>query len=201
MPIDIPMRFADAPLLWQVEAVYSAAECAEFIALIERAGPRLATDNPIYRDQDRIIRDDPTIADDLYRRLQPQLPAHIGPLARIGLNPRLRMYRYRPGQRFAPHTDHWYRRDERTITLLSVLVYFNEDFEGGETRFSEHLDRTVVPRAGSAVVFQHKLRHEGCEVRRGLKYAMRTDVLYAGDEPLRLPTMPPHGADTTASTS
>jgi hypothetical protein len=33
-------------------------------------------------------------------------------------------------------------------------------------------------RRGMVVLFQHKLRHEGCEVRRGTKYAMRSDVIY-----------------------
>ena len=49
---------------------------------------------------------------------------------------------------------------------------------GGETRFQEQLEETVVPRAGRVAIFQHKLRHEGCEVTRGIKYAMRTDVVY-----------------------
>jgi prolyl 4-hydroxylase len=80
-----------------------------------------------------------------------------------------------------PIMDHWYRPNERQVTLHSVLVYFNEDFEGGATRFMEQVEETMQPRAGRAVVFQHKLRHEGCEVLRGTKYAMRTDVIYEAD--------------------
>jgi hypothetical protein len=33
-----------------------------------------------------------------------------------------------------------------------------------------------------AASFQHKIRHEGCRVRRGVKYAMRSDVIYEGLE-------------------
>jgi len=33
-------------------------------------------------------------------------------------------------------------------------------------------------------VFQHKLRDEGCAVRRGVKYAMRSDVIYEAREPI-----------------
>jgi len=187
MAIDIPMRFENAEQLWTIADVYSPAECAEFIAGIEQIGPVLATHNPIYRDQDRVVVDDEAVADDLFRRLRPQLPERMGSLQLVGLNPRLRMYRYVPGQRFAPHTDHWYRPDDRRITLHSVLVYFNDDFAGGETRFSEPIERTIVPRRGAALVFQHKLRHEGCEVRGGRKYAMRTDVMYAAGEALRMP--------------
>lgn len=184
MPIDIPMRFEDEPLLWTVEGVYTEAECEDFIALIERSSPALATNNPLYRDQDRVMRDDPETAAELFRRLRPHLPERMGALRLFGLNERLRMYRYRPGQRFEPHMDHWYRPSENRITLHTVLVYFNGDFEGGETRFREQLERTVVPRPGLAAVFQHKLRHEGRPPRGGNKYAMRTDVVYEAPEPI-----------------
>jgi hypothetical protein len=47
MPIDIPMRFESERLLWWVDDVYTAAECAAFIDLIERSAPTLATSNPL----------------------------------------------------------------------------------------------------------------------------------------------------------
>ena len=88
------------------------------------------------------------------------------------------MYRYEAGQFFAPHTDHWYRPDDDSITLHSVLLYLNEGFEGGETRFIEPVEQIVEPKRGRVAVFQHKVRHEGCEILSGTKYALRTDVIY-----------------------
>jgi prolyl 4-hydroxylase len=184
MPIDIPMRFDDQRLLWCVENIYTNAECAEFIALIERSSPTLATNNPQYRDQDRVILDAPEIAAELFRRLRPHLPERMGDLRLVGLNDHLRFYRYRPGQRFEPHMDHWYRPNDRQVTLHTVLAYFNDDFEGGETAFQEQLNEVVVPRAGSVAVFQHKVRHEGRPVTKGTKYAMRSDVIYEADGPI-----------------
>ena len=178
------MRFESEPLLWSVGDVYTEAECRGFIDLIERASPALATNNPLYRDQDRVIRDDAEAAGELFRRLRPHLPERIGSLRLVGLNERLRMYRYRAGQRFEPHMDHWYRPRENQVTLHTVLVYFNDDFEGGETRFREQLEQTIIPRRGLAAIFQHKVRHEGCPVRRGVKYAMRSDVIYEAPEPI-----------------
>jgi hypothetical protein len=67
-----------------------------------------------------------------------------------------------------------------------VLVYFNDEFEGGETRFTE-LDRTVVPSPGLVAVFQHKVRHEGCEVRYGKKRAMRTEVMFETADDIVMP--------------
>lgn len=184
MPLDIPMRFEGEALLWTVEDVYSDAECAAFIRRIEDASPTLATNNPIYRDQDRVIFDDDEVAAALFQRIRPHLPAKIDALSLEGLNARLRMYRYRPGQRFEPHMDHWYQPDEVRITLLTVLVYFNADFVGGETRFMEQLERTVHPKRGLVAIFQHKVRHEGCPVVSGTKYAMRSDVIYRAPEPI-----------------
>jgi prolyl 4-hydroxylase len=182
MPIEVPMRFEGEQMLWTVDQVYTPSECVDLMALIERSSPTLATNNPIYRDQDRVVRDDPGLASDLFQRLRAHLPERMGQFRLVGLNDRLRFYRYRPGQRFEPHMDHWYRPNDRQITLHTVLAYFNDDFEGGETVFQEQLDRTVVPRAGMVAVFQHKLRHEGRPVLRGTKYAMRTDVVYEADD-------------------
>ena len=42
----------------------------------------------------------------------------------------------------------------------------------------------MVPRCGRVAVFQHKLRHEGRPVVSGVKYAMRTDVIYEASEPI-----------------
>ena len=178
MALEVPFRFETERLLWTVDDVYTPEECARFVALIESSRPELATNNPIYRDQDRVIRDDPAIAGELYGRLRARLPPRMGELTLVGLNERLRMYRYQPGQRFAPHMDHWYHPSETTVTLHTVLVYFNADFEGGETRFVEQIEETVKPKPGRVAIFQHKMRHEGCEVRAGTKYAMRTDTIY-----------------------
>jgi hypothetical protein len=184
MSIEIPMRFENEPLLWFVEGVYDSEECRGFIELIEQSSPTIATNNPLYRDQDRVIRDDPAMTIELFRRLRPHLPERMGALRLVGLNERLRMYRYRTGQRFEPHMDHWYRPSADRITLHTVLVYFNDDFDGGETRFHEQVERVVGPQRGMAVIFQHKIRHEGCPVRRGTKYAMRSDVIYEAPEPI-----------------
>lgn len=187
MAIRLPMRFETERFLWTVPDVYTPAECKDFIRKIEAWGPAIATNNPAYRDQDRVMRDDPEVAQDLFARLREHLPERMGPLRLLGLNERLRFYRYGPGQRFPAHTDHWYWPSETRVTLHTVLVYFNDDFEGGETRFVEHLEQVVAPRAGMVAVFQHKLRHEGSPVQSGRKYAMRTDVVYEADEPVLRP--------------
>ncbi|MCU0543405.1 MAG: 2OG-Fe(II) oxygenase [Oscillatoriaceae cyanobacterium Prado104] len=178
MPIEVPFRFEDERLLWLVDNIYTGEECDRLIRLIDASEPQIATNNPLFRDQDRVIRDDPEMAQELFNRLKCYLPDCMGNLHLVGLNDRLRMYRYQVGQRFHPHMDHWYRPNEHQITLHTVLVYLNGDFDGGETRFSEQLNQVIKPAAGLVAIFQHKLRHEGCPVISGTKYAIRTDTIY-----------------------
>jgi len=180
------MRFSDTSLLWSVDDVYSEEECSEFVESIERWGCAIATDNPMYRNQDRVMRDDPETAGDLFNRLEPHVPRRIGDLEVCGLNERLRFYRYKAGQEFKEHMDHWYKPSPTEISLLTVLVYFNEGFEGGETRLTEQVEETVIPAPGRVAIFQHKIRHEGCRVSAGTKYAMRTDVMYRAPTPIKL---------------
>src|SRR4051794_13104673 len=80
MAIDVPMRFEGERLLWCVEDVYTAEECADMVRLIDSWSPTIATNNPLYRDQDRVMRDDPERATELFRRLRPHLPERMGDL-------------------------------------------------------------------------------------------------------------------------
>ena len=57
-PVQVPFRYETEQLLWVVDDVYSPAECDAFVALIERSSPTLATNNALYRDQDRVVRDE-----------------------------------------------------------------------------------------------------------------------------------------------
>lgn len=40
------------------------------------------------------------------------------------------------------------------------------------------IDALGPPRTGTALLFQHLLVHEGCVVRTGVKYVLRSDVMY-----------------------
>lgn len=97
----------------------------------------------------------------------------------VGLNERFRFYRYDPGQAFRWHTDGWHRRSERERSFHSVLLYLNGGFVGGATEFSP--GSPVIPAAGRALLFDHRLMHQGAPVREGRKYVLRTDLMFARD--------------------
>ena len=59
---------------------------------------------------------------------------------------------------------------------LTLLVYLNEDFQGGATDFRGF---QIQPRTGDALLFVHDTWHEGAVLVSGCKYVLRSDVMYA----------------------
>jgi predicted 2-oxoglutarate/Fe(II)-dependent dioxygenase YbiX len=177
----------DYDRIFVIHDFLSPAECAEFIARSEAAG---YGDAPIttaagfvmrkdVRNNERVIADDPELATALFERARPFLPAEWFGWELVGFNERWRYYRYDPGQYFAPHTDGYFQRDNGERSHLTFMIYLNGGCEGGETCF-DHGRRTlrVTPKAGMALVFYHKMLHEGAAVEKGRKYVLRTDVMY-----------------------
>jgi predicted 2-oxoglutarate/Fe(II)-dependent dioxygenase YbiX len=174
------------PLVWTVPDMLPAEACAALVAKIEALGPEAApittprgfVMRPDIRNNKRVIFDDVALAARLFDGVGAALPQRLCGMRPSGANERFRCYRYEPGQRFAPHFDGAFVRDgtgERS--LLTFMVYLNEEFDGGETAFHE-FDVRVRPRTGTALLFQHRLLHESCVVTSGIKYALRSDVMY-----------------------
>ncbi|KAJ6437239.1 oxidoreductase domain-containing protein [Purpureocillium lavendulum] len=163
---------------------------------------------PGYRVSDRIVWDQQDVVDRIWARCATvdglaetlaRVPAGWrdgkGTWRFKSMNRRMRFLRYGPGQYFKPHCDgpYWYfEEDEREVrTMYTVHLYLNdsaaesstgEGHVGGATAFlsgdgKRKLD--VNPKAGSVLIFQHEgLLHEGAEVKSGVKYTVRMDILY-----------------------
>jgi len=176
-----------APLVFSIAEVFRATECTDMIARIEALGPSAApittaagfVMRPDIRNNTRVMFDDTELAAQLFARISGALPAQLRGRRAVGVNERIRCYRYDPGQRFAPHYDGAYRRSATECSELTLMVYLNEGFTGGKTAFHDFAV-DVTPRAGHALLFQHRLSHEGCDVHSGIKYVLRSDVMYAG---------------------
>lgn len=173
------------PLVWTVDDVLSKKECDDLVARIEKAGPTVA---PItthlgavldtnVRNNTRVMFEDAELAGVLFQRVRDHVPKELSGLQLASANERLRCYRYTEGQRFAPHYDGAFVRNKSERSLLTFMIYLNEGFGGGRTSFLD-LERVVEPKTGRALLFQHFLLHEGAPVTSGVKYALRTDVMY-----------------------
>merc|ERR1712139_36854 len=115
-----------------------------------------------------------------------------------GLNECLRFCKYKPGDFFRKHCDACFKRSEDEQSLFTCMFYLNGGFEGGATRFLHYGDGTasshyelapaeavlasVAPEPGLCMLFfQPGLLHEGEDLHTGLKYILRSDVMYRRD--------------------
>ena len=183
---------AEGDAMMCAQSILTAQECAAWIRWGEGTGFALekhaASSQVAHRHNGRLAVESAEISNAIFERLQPWVPAEIAGRRIRGCNPNIRLYRYEVGQRFGRHVDQANRLPGGLVTEWTVLLYLNdESLEGGETLFYDsHSAATPLvsfaPRAGAALVHAHGSRcltHEGAEVRKGVKYLLRTDLAYA----------------------
>ena len=167
-----------------VDNFLSAEECRKLVQRSEAIGyeeAKIRTDDgdrilKDLRNNDRVIFDDVSLAAQLFERAKKFLaPEKDGWMLRR-LNERFRFYRYSEKQKFAWHLDGKVTDTHGDETFLTFMVYLNDDFEGGNTDFNWE---KVKPKRGMALVFPHRLTHQGSPVSSGHKYVLRTDVFYS----------------------
>ena len=168
----------------ELPALLTPEECDREIA----RATKLGFQSQQFRGEERIeartraSTDDPAAADLLWRKVAERLPPlssfygdglrpqpdvdDMSSLTAVGLNERLRYYRYSSGERFAPHVDLSHSAGDLR-SFLTLIVYLNDDFEGGETDF---FDAIISPKKGAAIAFAHERRHEGRPVFVGQKH-------------------------------
>ncbi|KAG4074924.1 hypothetical protein HA402_009349 [Bradysia odoriphaga] len=190
--LDLSSIGEDGRLAFLLHGVFTPEECEGLIKISEQTGytPALVHVGggkqvliKGYRDGLRVLVDDPYFVSRLLQRISPFLPQVFKDEKLVEINERLRFLRYDPDDQFKPHCDASYARpDESARTLITLQMYLNEGFGGGETTFLERRKESkrvpVVPQTGMILVFEHNILHEGSVVKSGQKYTIRTDVLY-----------------------
>ena len=174
--------------LFLVEDFLTSEECDHYInfgnsqefeeAKINIQGSQVM--NKGVRNNDRLLFFDQDLADKLWVRVQSFMSKKMGIYTALNLNEMFRIYRYTEGQRFKMHRDGSYQRNNKECSFFSFIIYLNDNFKGGETEFRKL--ETIVPKKGTALIFQHPYRHEGKEIISGVKYVLRTDVMYKLEE-------------------
>jgi hypothetical protein len=121
----------------------------------------------------------------------------------IGINPLMRFIRYDEGGQLVGHYDAAYVKDDNHRTLMSLVIYLTNNSNGGATRFlkdpqlGKRMDEmdfsdwnragnddeviyTNHPKAGSALLFNHRLLHDGQPLgpRSPGKLIIRTDIMF-----------------------
>ncbi len=179
--------------LWVLERAFSPEECAAIIHAAEARGFETAgfyndpDGNPVViesiRKSQRVMLDMPELAATLFERVKQALPYKLNNgLTLCGLNERMRILKYLPGDEFKRHTDGNYMTpDAKQISQITLLLYLNEGYDGARTTYYNHGDDigvSIHPTLGSVVLMDQRLIHEVPPLRSGVKYALRTDVMY-----------------------
>ncbi len=167
-----------------IDNFLSAEECQKLIQRSEAVGYAEATirtdegDRVIKntRNNDRVIFDDISLAGQLFERAKNFLVQEKDGWVLSRINERFRCYRYKEDQKFVWHLDGKVTDTHGDETFLTFMVYLNDDFEGGSTDFNWE---KVMPKRGRALIFPHRLRHQGSPVNAGSKYVLRTDVFFS----------------------
>merc|ERR1712003_560445 len=107
----------------------------------------------------------------------------------VGLGDVWRIARYHEvGDFIGPHIDDHLVLGPRTRSLKTFYLYLNgtESFSGGSFNFLRWKDvercpevvNSIIPAAGSAVVFDDFLLHDGGALIQGDKWILRSEILY-----------------------
>lgn len=111
------------------------------------------------------------------------------------LNPQLRIYRYRKGHHFGQHYDdsvvcpiaHDPQQSGKTKWTLLIYLTGGDEFVGGgtifypETKKQGDQELNIHPSKGLALLHKHGddcLKHEAEIVKDGVKWVLRSDVVY-----------------------
>ena len=180
MQSDVKLRRDSDPSpcrIWTIPGALDIARCATYISeggggVWRASGVRQGA------APSRTIQDIQIDAATLFDAVRSYLPQTIEGLSLSRIpSERVLLLRYTPGDRFIIHRDAPYVPNDQSCSLLSLMVYLNDGYQGGETSFPDD-DVVIRPQAGMALAFRHDVRHEGLEVVSGEKYALHTFVMY-----------------------
>lgn len=166
--------------VFTVENFLTPEECQKYIRISEDFGyedalvssPRGQVLRKDLRNNERVMFQNEEIAAWLWERASDFVPYQYDDRSAIGVNEMLRFYRYDPGQQFNWHQDFPFERDNGEQSYLTLIIYLNDDFEGGETSFEDSYSEEmfdefkVVPQQGMALFFEHAIHHKGEPVTR-----------------------------------
>jgi hypothetical protein len=183
-------------LLLILDGVLSHRECQAVIAAAEASGFERAgfysdptTGAPVVvesiRKSLRCMIDSHAFADALWERICHAVPARLpNGLCARRVNERLRILKYLPGDEFKAHRDGCYASPDGTeVGQLTVLIYLNERYTGAHTTYyptgsTDDQGIAVIPTSGTVVLQDPALVHAVPPLESGIKYALRTEVMY-----------------------
>lgn len=129
----------------------------------------------------RCIVDDINFANELEKLIFDYIPKEYNNMKYHSINPRFRYLKYDNCGYFARHSDSPYSVDDK-ISLITILIYLNNDYEGGYTTFFTSVDDkkgfSLIPEIGMVCLMDQTIGHKVPPIKKGIKYVIRTELMY-----------------------
>jgi prolyl 4-hydroxylase len=165
-----------------LDSFLSNDECDKYISEIDEKIIKRPFSDSAKSENDKYV--DQELANLFYERftsISRELDGDV-----IGANKWIMTAKYKTGDEFGLHTDTGlcYDIENSIYSRYTVLIYLNDNFQGGETVFYDDNfkeTRVIVPKKGSALIFPMNIFHKGARVI-GTKYWIGCEFM--GKEPL-----------------
>lgn len=172
---------SERPLIRAIRGLLSPEEC-RYVTILARPSlqPSFVQDPATGRRIPHPVRTSsgmsfgPLMEDFVVNRINRRLAAVTG--TDIGWGEPLHVLNYAPGQEYKPHVDYLPGTDNQRA--WTVLLYLNQDYRGGATRF-DSIGVEFAGRTGDALIFRNldeegrpdpATRHAGLPVTEGAKW-------------------------------
>jgi hypothetical protein len=130
---------------------------------------------------------EPTISTTIYNKILPYLPkiytdSQTNKWFYKGVTNAVMFAKVEPGKHFGIHTDTGYEYNDfmNSYSKYTVLIYLNDDYDGGNTTFyTDTFQKTydILPKKGRLLCFDIDLFHSGNRVKNGTKYWIGTELV------------------------
>jgi hypothetical protein len=165
-----------------IEDVFTIEECQKLIEISEKKGYTYETSFLDKRKSKRSIIDNDMFSERLFNIIYKYLPLTYNNKNIKYINPRFRFLKYDIGDYFTRHRDGNYVDAEGNQSLITILIYLNNDYEGGYTTFFSDPDDyngyIIVPKPGMICLMDQEIGHEVNSLISGNKYVIRTEIMY-----------------------
>lgn len=191
--MDIVVKKYESDILI-IDNLCSKEECQELISRFDNLMTKCQSTSS-YRDMYRTEYDNPELSTVIFEKIRNFVPSVLdvkptdsqygktykyeGIWNLTKLNSFWRIGKYTEGGKFAKHRDGLYQPSLDCRSFYTFMIYLNDEYEGGQTTF--YLDSGEISfklKQGSAIIFPHNLLHEGTPIISGVKYIMRSDIMF-----------------------
>jgi len=167
--------------VFTIENFLSPRECVDFKDRIANKQQTANFTNAGKFKNDKYVDD--ILAQKFYQKIRVVLGEELSnSLKMVRANRLIMTGMYKPGQHFNLHTDTglYYNRKDNQASKFTLLIYLNDNYEGGETAFfNDDFENLfdVKPKMGKALLFNIDMWHKGNEVLSGEKYWVGCEII------------------------